>query len=52
MGKIYIEKIENEVVTSNGKKPKKELIDSILNFSKSYKVSKSKHLGQMEMVLN
>jgi len=49
MDKIYIEK---EEFTSLNKQPKKALIESILNFSKSYQVKRSKHVGQLEIILN
>lgn len=51
MEKVYIEDLKNEELTSQ-KTPKKALIDSILNFSKSYKVTESKHIGQLKVVLN
>lgn len=52
MNKLYIEETKNEEYTSKTKQPKKELIESILNFSKSLKIEKSKSIGQVEVVLN
>ncbi|MCB0476737.1 MAG: hypothetical protein KDC84_01145 [Crocinitomicaceae bacterium] len=52
MNNIYSEELKNEELTSKTKQPKQDLINSILNFSKSYKVQKSKNIGQVEVVLN
>jgi hypothetical protein len=52
MDKIYIEDFKNEELTSKTKQPKKDIVDAIINFSKSYKVEKSEHLGQLEIILN
>lgn len=52
MNNIYSEDLKNEELTSKTKQPRQDLINSILNFSKSYKVQKSKNIGQVEVVLN
>ncbi len=52
MDKLYSEELKNEEFTSKTKQPKQEMIQAILNFSKSYKVKNSKHIGQVEVVLN
>ena len=52
MNNIYSEELKNEELTSKTKQPRKEIVNAILNFSKSYNVEKSKHIGQVEMILN
>lgn len=52
MNNIYSEELKNEELTSKTKQPRQEIVNAILNFSKSYNVEKSKHVGQVEMILN